>query len=159
MKHISLSFLTILKISENLMTNYGTICIIFFRGGFGGGTPYRALRPDKALQGRTRPSKAGQGPPRLDKAGQGPQMFLSCFATCLWFFSFGLPSLPAWPPNRSKPERGAKLITKFTTVADFRTPESPEPKRGANLKLEFETVTHFYQSADPLSGRACEAKP
>ena len=37
------------------MTNYGTICIIFFRGGFGGGTPYRALRPDKAGQGWTRP--------------------------------------------------------------------------------------------------------
>ena len=81
-------------------------------------------------------------------------MFLSCFATCLWFFSFGLPSLPAWPPNRSKPERGAKLTTKFTTIAHFRTPESPEPKRGANLKLKFATVTHFRtpESPEPKRG-------
>ena len=70
MKHtsLSLSVLTILKISENLMTNYGTICIIFFRGGSGGGTPYRALKPDKAGQGWTRLDKAGQGWTRPDKA-------------------------------------------------------------------------------------------
>ena len=110
-------------------------------------------------------------------------MFLSCFATCLWFFSFGLPSLRAWPPNGSKPKRGANLKIKFATVTHFRTSESPEPKRGANLKLkfatvthfrtpespepkrganlntQFATVTHFYKSADPLSGRACEDKP
>ena len=121
--------------------------VLFSLGGGSGGNPVSGV---KAGQGRTRPDKAGQGWTRPDKAGQGPQMFLSCFATCLWFFSFGLPSLPAWPPNRSKPERGAKLTTKFTTVAHFRTPESPEPKRGANLKLKFATVTHFYLIRRPF---------